>query len=288
MAYEDGPRRTGAEGVEPRRGVNGQPDIIRDPVTGEERLREADWRPAFQQHICSVIGMALWMIILYMTVGALAGLLGGAIVGRGVSALFLALGLFEGIKAIYPEALNWVPYYYVLIGGLVGIVAGIGFGMRHGVVTGNVSVSRAVLNPVIERALSLARNDAPMDGPRGLNDRARVVAARDVLDTLHARVAAVEDYVDGFGVARLFRQYVSVQCVDFLEDVTRVASAKLAEGSGQALTPDNLARVRDATLRWMQKYARQNSLLIIFTFVAMPILALCLLVWFPALTIFLL
>jgi hypothetical protein len=226
------------------------------------------------------------MIMLYMTVGTLAGMLAGAIVGRGISALFLALGLFEGIKAIYPEAINWTPYYYMLIGGLVGIVAGMGIGMRYGVVAGNLSVSRAALNPVIERALSSAQTETPLDGPRGLSDRTRVVAARDVIDALHARVAAIEDYVDGFGVARLFRQYVSVQCVDFLEDVTRVAVAKLAEGSGQTLTPENLVRVRDATLRWMQKYARQHSLLIIFTFVAMPILALCLLVWFPALTIF--
>ena len=285
---EDRTRPPGAGGPpeKPREVARG---VMRDPATGEEYVPEADWRPAFHQRMSQLIGTSLWMIILYMCVGSLLGLLLGSVAGRGISSVFYSLGLYSGIERIYPEAIQYVHLYNIAIGALVGLVAGMGVGMRIGVVQGNVSVSKAVLNPIIEKALSLASGARGMENaPRGMADRVRYVPAGELLDSLKLRLAVVENHVEGFGVSKLFRRYVSAQTVDYLEDVTRIAAAKLCEGPDRMITPDNLVRIRDAVMRWMKRHAAQSSLLIIFTFVAMPILALCLLVWFPALTIFLL
>ena len=57
---------------DPRDRSTAAPGIWRDPVTGEESLIEKDWRPDFEERIAGLIGTSLWMIVLYMALGALA------------------------------------------------------------------------------------------------------------------------------------------------------------------------------------------------------------------------
>jgi hypothetical protein len=259
---------------------------MRDPLTGEERMAEADWKPEFQERIAGVIGSALWMIILYMALGALAGILLGMLFGRGVCAVFEALGLFAGIQGMVPEFMDYLPYYYMLVTGVAGVVMGMGIGLRQGVISGNVAVSRAVLLPAIDAALKKTAGFVNA-APAGLADRLRAVSADELHATLRARVAVVEDHIEGFGVARLFRRYVAAITVDYIEQVTRLGTSKLAEGTNRLLYKDHLIRLRDAVMAWMRRRAARATILSVFTLVAMPVIGMSLMFFFPALSIFL-
>lgn len=260
--------------------------IMRDPVTGEEYMADTDWKSDFQEHISGVIGAALWMIVLYMALGAIAGILLGMLLGRGVCAAFQALGLFAGIQNMAPEFLEYLPYYYMLVTGVGGVITGLGIGLRHGVIAGNAAVTRAILVPAIESALKKTAGFVNA-APAGLADRLRAVSADELHATLRARVAVVEDHIEGFGLSRTFRRYVAAIPVDYLEQVTKLGTSKLSEGADRLLYKEHLIRLRDAVLAWMRRRAARATALSMFTLVAMPMIGTSLMFFFPALSIFL-
>jgi hypothetical protein len=284
---DDRLRGGGSEGVEPRRPAPTPRGIIRDPVTGEESLEAEDWRPDFQARIAQRITNSLWMIIMYMFVGALVGMIIGLVLGQGVFALFRGIGLLDGIQRFVPEALDLVPYYYMFVTGLAGLVFGMGWGMRRGVVNGNVAVTQAVLVPAIQSSYDNAPGPETAGLPRGAADRMRAVHSASFLKELRARMILLEDHIEGFGITRLFRRYVAAQTVDYLEDIARTAAAKLSEGPEKLLYKEHFVRLRDAVVPWMRNLARRKCFLILFTLMFMPILGAFLLYLFPALTFFL-
>lgn len=270
-----GPKRPGDAGT----------GIYRDPSTGEEFQVEADWRPEFQSRLAQTIGSSLWMITLYMLIGAIVCSVLGIFVGIAFSALFYSMGLFEGINQFFPEFLPYVRAYYEMVSGAAGFIVGMGLGMRYGVVAGNVAVCRAVLVPALESALKQVADDK--NAPRGLADRFRAVPAAELLKLLHERIAVLENHVEGFGISKIFRRYVSVQTEDYVEELTRTATVKLSEGPEQLLQKEHLARIRDAVVLWIKKHTARGTLLIIFTFVVLPCISLAMLLFLPALSIFL-
>jgi hypothetical protein len=174
----------------------------------------------------------------------------------------------------------------MLVTGVGGVITGLGIGLRHGVIAGNAAVTRAILVPAIESALKKTAGFVNA-APAGLADRLRAVSADELHATLRARVAVVEDHIEGFGLSRTFRRYVAAIPVDYLEQVTKLGTSKLSEGADRLLYKEHLIRLRDAVLAWMRRRAARATALSMFTLVAMPMIGTSLMFFFPALSIFL-
>jgi len=266
------------------RGTTGRPQA---PRRDEENRAQTDWRSAFQQQISNLIGLALWSMLAQMFLGALVGVVAGILAGYKTYDVFKNIGLFDGIRILPAEMLQFMPYYFMLMYALGLMVAGMGIGLRHAIVAGNMAVARATFNSAIEHAIRAARADTH---PRDAQPQAglQAICFSDLEDSLRERVDIIAEHVEGYGIGRYFRRYVSTVTIDFIEEVARAAAKTFSENKETPmLNKDSIFKTRDAILRWIKKRAARNTFLITFTFVAMPIIAMFLMIALPAVISFL-
>jgi len=247
----------------------------------ENRMRE-DWQPGFRAQILRLIGLCMWGVLAQTMLGALAGVIAGMLAGKFSFAFMENMGLFDGLTRVLPEALSYMPFYYMALSALSLMVLGMGIGLRHAMVSGNAAVSRTVLNSALEAAIRTAKEGRSVleRGEEGVSS----ILLSDLDMMLKARVDVLADLIDGFGVAKYFRRYVSAVVLDYVEEVALAYAKREGEerGDDHRLNKTAIVNIQNSTSSWIRSRTSRAHLMITITFIVIPVVGMLLMFALPA------
>lgn len=236
-------------------------------------------RQPYRPQAEKLIDLAVMNLFAYVLLGALGGVVAGLAAGAGLFVAMTNMGLFDGIATFSNKDLvvNALKIYYMIIAGFGLSAAGMGVGLRHAMVSGHVAVARLTLSSAMEQAIRNARGSSLRGGAlQSLPVEEIEVPLREAVDEL-------SDYIDGYGIRKYFRRYVSTITVDFIEEVTlETARRNSPDITSPAINKDAIIKTQDAVLLWVKKRATRNTFLITVLLVTLPILAATVFLMLPA------
>jgi len=250
----------------------------------EERSSDmrAEWQPAFKAQLTRLIGLGMWGVFAQAMLGALAGVIAGMLSGRLFFSFMENVGLFDGLNRILPEALTYMPYYYMTLSAVSLMVLGMGVGLRHAMISGNCAVARTVLNSALEAAIRTAREGRSVleRGEEGVSS----ILMSDLEMMLKERVDVLADHVDGFGLAKYFRRYVSAVVLDYIEEVVPAFAKREGEerSDDHRLNKTAIVNLQNSTSGWIRSRTSRAHLMITITLIAVPVIGMLLMFALPA------
>ena len=236
-------------------------------------------RQPYKPQAEKLISLAVMNMFAYALLGALGGVVAGLAAGAGLFIAMSNVGLFDGIGAFSNKNLlvNALKMYYMVIASLGCMAAGTGIGLRHAMVTGHIAVARLTLSSAMEQAIRNARGSSLRGG--GL----QALPVEEIEAPLREVVDELAEYVDGYGIKKYFRRYVSTITVDFIEEAAlETARRNSPDINSPALNKDAILKTQDAVLLWVKKRATRNTFLITVLLVTIPIAAAALFLFIPA------